>query len=506
MPKSYTTRSIFNAGHGNVVSEGTNHVHEYLEILLSEQLGIHAVSSGLYTSILNPFRQWLLENNITSLANNIYTTKQLKETMCKYIKDNKVSKNNLLKFGFKEKKVVTPKAPKDSTAGYDTTVPRTDNGILLKNPNTGGDGGRSANTNRHETLTCYMCALIQKQPTLNIKSLKRKDLEAIERVNTVVSNISVKEIYDNLWITWFKTCLEHAKKLNSQRWLNTKQEYHLDDKKSSTVVHKISNMIKVQMRAVNIAYDENKWSTADIWIVKSGFDVTKVFEGDIYSIRAKMQKALINKDLIGVSLKGTAGLAPYIKVLNVSQKDIADNKLLNEKTYQMDGLKRVEITDRSKNVLNTGKCRLHLSDTAFPYITAMAYENGKVGYVADDNEFAGAGRVTGEYLNPEFERKHGKAIDANRAVNIAKGVLNSVDKDVDYIIKVINTLQPTLRYDRKKFEQEKTSKKGLVEQKIRNLCIAYDIFTSRKNEIITEIYYTATAQTKWSAPYLKLSR
>lgn len=109
--------NIFNASSAGKLTVIGDHIHLHFAELTGEYLGISTEPNGNYQNMLNPFRKWLLANNITTLEKGKgknFNLDQVNEVWINYISDQKISKTNLYKFGIKikgEKSTVTKKGP-----------------------------------------------------------------------------------------------------------------------------------------------------------------------------------------------------------------------------------------------------------------------------------------------------------------------------------------------------------------------------------------------------------
>ena len=111
-------------------------------------------------------------------------------------------------------------------------------------------------------------------------------------------------------------------------------EFHRGSKKVEEI-YNVFSAIKRNSKAKaldsRLNIDPNKWSPADIYLIKKDFDVKGALEGidTIAALNAKMQFLLNNNEVVGISLKKLKGSAHIKEINKVGKDEIFDIKFVN---------------------------------------------------------------------------------------------------------------------------------------------------------------------------------
>jgi len=111
-------------------------------------------------------------------------------------------------------------------------------------------------------------------------------------------------------------------------------KFHRGSKKVEEI-YKVFSSIKKNSKAKaldsRLNIDPNKWSPADIYLIKKDFDVKGALEGidTIAALNAKMQFLLNNNEVVGISLKKLKGSAHIKEINKVGKDEIFDIKFVN---------------------------------------------------------------------------------------------------------------------------------------------------------------------------------
>ena len=133
---------------------------------------------------------------------------------------------------------------------------------------------------------------------------------------------------------WIKSNIAGANELRLKLPKNH-FEFHRGSKKVEEI-YKVFSSIKKDSKAraldSRLNIDPNKWSPADIYLIKKKFDVKKALEGieTIAALNAKMQELLNNNQVVGISLKKIKGTTANLKLINkVGEDEIFDIKFVD---------------------------------------------------------------------------------------------------------------------------------------------------------------------------------
>lgn len=391
---------------------------------------------------------------------------------------------------------------------------KNDVGIHLVNPSKSGDGGRSKNTPRHETLTAYMCAAVCHG--LNVRNgsdVSQKQLEQYKKY--VVSNVTLDEIYENLWEKWFDSSMKHAQAIKQKGYITRNQKFHLDDPKSSNTVKKVQEKAKQELRQAGIPFELNKWNTADIWAIDSKVDIENYFSGNIFDTRKLLQKAMADKQIVGLSLKDVVSERAFAKELNFNRRE-------GHVKY-----KWVKINVLSANKLFTNNAvSLMLGQGSFPkaFIYSRNSKGGfNHGYGLSDNAASSSGDVSGQRADeriskfrktPEYMRNKNSLVDFAdkverkdpKAISELSRMLSELGSPMSPNV-IVQNIDIELKNQSKDPSRKTTPFKDFIRNKSAAIKVVYDIYKlgNPKNiEWIAHAMAIASASSDWSSPFIKL--
>ena len=167
----------------------------------------------------------------------------------------------------------------------------------------GGSGAGAENTKLNESSVCLWCAIY--------KTYKKADLK------TVVTNYKkVKKLYvvdeednnmisqtDDLWLKHYERCAEF---LIKNYFKTGKYVFHRGSDFVNAINAKFSELNKqMEIPFANI----NKWSPADIWVVKEGFELPYAKIKTLDEFNRVLLNELKKKNIYGISLKKTLNTA-----------------------------------------------------------------------------------------------------------------------------------------------------------------------------------------------------
>lgn len=155
------------------------------------------------------------------------------------------------------------------------------------------------------------------------RDIKNSDLVDKNFKNSMKSSFTtegIEKIMSKLNDEWIDSSMKGANALR-QKYRNSSFEFHRGSRKVKTIEESFSKIKKNE----GLSIDINKWSPADIYLIKKGFDPSVLKEENtIRGLNALMYKLLIEEKLIGVSLKKISG-TPSISNINFPKdKDISE--------------------------------------------------------------------------------------------------------------------------------------------------------------------------------------
>lgn len=207
---------------------------------------------------------------------------------------------SLKKAGVKHKPNVA-----DRESGFPITVVETDGvtyKIVYKPLKSGGSGAGADVTKLAESAQALYAAIANNLG----RDITSSDLtlENFTKANKIAFyDGDFEKIKNELPDDWIHSCIMGANELRS-RYSSKTFEFHRGSKK----VDQIENVFKKINRVEKAFGDLNKWSPADIYIIKKNFD-PKILdeEHSLKGLNEKMYELLNDKKVIGVSLKKIEG-------------------------------------------------------------------------------------------------------------------------------------------------------------------------------------------------------
>jgi len=175
-------------------------------------------------------------------------------------------------------------------------------------PKGGGSGAGSAATDLAESAQCLYSAAAWYG-----KDFTGNTLSSVEKYIDTTSN--AKEIISKLQDQWIQSCMSSAEVLK-KKYGGKKYIFHRGSKWVSSLENHWKKLNKEEREFSNL----NKWSPADIYMISDAgkkIDLTKT--SSIMELNRVMLKALMDKDIIGVSLKQT-------KNASISYKNLTDKR------------------------------------------------------------------------------------------------------------------------------------------------------------------------------------
>jgi len=178
-----------------------------------------------------------------------------------------------------------------------------------------GSGGGAKNTKMNESSVCLWCAVYKKyeksdQATVVANYSKVKSLYVVDESDNVM--ISQK---DPEWLDHYEKV---SKFLVKGMFTDGDYEFH----RGSDKVKKIYNVFKRLNKLLEVPFnDANKWNPGDIWAFRKGFDLSEIEDCQtIDCLNRYILNALIDRDMVGISLKKIENGLVHQKNFNVGEK------------------------------------------------------------------------------------------------------------------------------------------------------------------------------------------
>lgn len=175
------------------------------------------------------------------------------------------------------------------------------NGIA-KNKEFGGGGGSGAgaeNTKMNESSVCLWCAVYQKYGSSDLNTVVRhyQDVKNIYVVDETDKNMISQT--DQAWLNHYE---RSAKFLVDGLFKSNEYIFHRGSELVDAINKKFSEVNKkMEVPFANI----NKWSPADIWVIKKNFKLDLSNVNNIDDLNRYLTNELKSRNLIGISLKKT---------------------------------------------------------------------------------------------------------------------------------------------------------------------------------------------------------
>ena len=222
----------------------------------------------------------------------------------------------------------------------------------------GGYGNTDSNkvpatilTARFESLQCLYCAAMTNTRVKNRQEVTTKVLERAQR-RVFMGKTKFKDVIA-LDDSWHQSSYFVAKRLINEGYITSAYTFHRDD----NIMNSIYDAKVRAFKNNNMAnLNNDKWNPGDIWAIKSGVDVKKIFKDadtSVKKINSVVQQAFDDKTIIGISLKKVVKEeAMKSSVLNSDRT----NKFV--KKYELEGMKIAG----AKSMFSAQGGRLSLSD------------------------------------------------------------------------------------------------------------------------------------------------
>ena len=360
--------------------------------------------------------------------------------------------------------------------------------LIYKQKGGGGSGAGAALTKLSESAQCMYAALAWK----NNGKIDNSDV-ACENFNDpkvkdkTLTDENYRAMCNDLPDDWINSCLTGAKKL-----YDTYRQGDYTFHRGSPVVNAIEGHFKRIKRAEGVRMDLNKWSPADIYLVRKDFDIGCIAsEQTILGLNACMRQELDAGRLIGVSLKKITGSSARLKPMNQSgTAPTVTYDGFELSPDSMDGYLKVKV--------GTGQAKIQFR--SFGGETSLTGWQGEIKGASANQGKISYGPINLILRNHGVTQvKAGAAADAKRnddsvATQIAMGMLElgayKTGKAKDYVL-LIKGKSNKWRYSKLQVVQ--------LLSIIKNIKPA-----NKRNQVCEDLFLYASSQSQYSAPYMKM--
>lgn len=355
---------------------------------------------------------------------------------------------------------------------------------LVKTPEFGGGGGSGAGaevTKLAESAQCLYAGLsfyVKKKNITSIDANVKNLTEATKYIDTDENN---KKMMKDLPKDWINSSIVGAnillKNFKKQGYI-----FHRGSKSVDMIENKFKEINKVEGAFGNL----NKWSPADIYLIKKTFKF-KDFEKikTLKTLNAYMLKHLNSKDVIGVSLKKIVGSG------KLSYKNIPGKKDPKKDKLKYSGY------ETNKTAID---CYILAGQNVKIQFRSFGGEVSLTGWQGEvKGSAANQGKVSLGPLNYILSRHKLKTLPTDSAT---KAKLNKPEHN-----KTISGLLQ--KYTKEKITPAYVKTQSNKWRYSKYLCLMLiDILEktskTKASDVVTDIYLYASSQSVYSGPYVKL--
>ncbi len=357
--------------------------------------------------------------------------------------------------------------------------------LIYKRKGGGGSGAGAALTKLSESAQCMYAALAWKNNgRITNADVTCENFNDPKVKNKTLTDENYKAMCNDLPDDWINSCLAGAKRLY--------QEYRSGDytfHRGSPLVNQIEGHFKRIKKLEGVRMDLNKWSPADIYLVRKDFNIGCLAEEKtILGLNACMQRELSSGKLIGVSLKKITSGA-RLKAMNQSgSKPEVKYDGYELSPDSMDGYLKVK--------LSGGRAKIQFR--SFGGETSLSGWQGEV-----KGASANQGKISYGPINLIL-RNHGVTqIKANAATDAKRNddsVATQIAKGMIELGALKGKTQDHLMMIKSKSNKWRYSKLQVVQL----LSIIEGLAPAKRHQVMEDLFLYASSQSQYSAPYMKM--
>ena len=370
-----------------------------------------------------------------------------------------------------------------------TKIPMKDSTIKIvyKRSGGGGSGAGAALTKTAESAQALYAALVfnvLKRPMTN-KDVTKSNFE--KALSTAITDEKFDVMMNGLPDEWIESSIKGANEMYS-KLKSGNYEFHRGSKKVDIIETAFKNINKTEGAFGNL----NKWSPADIYIIKKGFDVSPLLkEKTLKGLNEKMWEYLQKNQMIGMSLKKIGGSA------RMSNKNFPTDKKMSKAKYS-GGTTNLDAMD---GYVIWGAPNEKIQFRSFGGDTSLTGWQGEV-----KGASANQGKISLGPLN-FIMKSHGlkQLPESNVSARLASDNSENHASDISKMMVEYGTIKSNELDSTILLVQTKTDKYRYSKYLVMKLLTTLKSANSKvADEVVQDIYLYASSQASYSAPYMKL--
>lgn len=357
--------------------------------------------------------------------------------------------------------------------------------LIYKRKGGGGSGAGAALTKLSESAQCMYAALAWKtNGKISNADVTCENFNDKKVKDRTLTDENYRAMCNDLPDDWINSCLAGGKKLYDS-YRSGDYTFH----RGSPMVNQIEGHFKRVKKLEGVRMDLNKWSPADIYLVRKDFKIGCLAEEKtILGLNACMQRELTAGKLIGVSLKKITG--------NANLKPMNQSGTKPEVKY--DGFELSETSMDGYLKVKVGSSAAKIQFRSFGGETSLTGWQGEV-----KGASANQGKISYGPINLIL-RNHGVTqIKANASADAKKNddaVATQIAKGMIDLGTLKGKAKDHLTMIKSKSNKWRYSKLQVVQL----LSIIKGLSPAKQHQVMEDLFLYASSQSQYSAPYMKM--
>lgn len=357
--------------------------------------------------------------------------------------------------------------------------------LIYKRKGGGGSGAGAALTKLSESAQCMYAALAWKtNGKISNADVTCENFNDKKVKDRTLTDENYKAMCNDLPDDWINSCLAGGKKLYDS-YRSGDYTFH----RGSPMVNQIEGHFKRVKKLEGVRMDLNKWSPADIYLVRKDFKIGCLAEEKtILGLNACMQRELTAGKLIGVSLKkitGTANLKPM-------------NQSGTKPEVKYDGFELSETSMDGYLKVKVGSSAAKIQFRSFGGETSLTGWQGEV-----KGASANQGKISYGPINLIL-RNHGVTqIKANASADAKKNDDAVATRIAEGMID-LGTLKGKAKDHLTMIKSKSNKWRYSKLQVVQLLSIINGLSPSKRHQVMEDLFLYASSQSQYSAPYMKM--
>jgi hypothetical protein len=360
--------------------------------------------------------------------------------------------------------------------------------LIYKKKGGGGSGAGAEVTKLSESAQCMFAALAWKKGgEVGIADVTCENFNDKNVKSKTITDENYDRMCNELDDAWINSCIAGANKLRVTYGKSNKYKFH----RGSPQVNAIEGHFKRIKRLEGVRMDLNKWSPADIYLIRDDFDISCLAaEKTILGLNACMRQHLDSGELIGVSLKKITSSTAQLKPMNqAGTTPVVTYDGYELSADSMDGYLKCKVNGKSAKI----------QFRSFGGETSLTGWQGEV-----KGASANQGKISYGPINLIL-RNHGvgqvdagaapdaKKNDDKTALRIAKGMieLGTWSGKAESYKMLVKSKSNKWRYSKLQVVQLLSIMENLNSNE-------------KKNQVMEDLFLYASSQSQYSAPYMKM--